>query len=97
MPARSKPVTQADDRALTITRVFDAPRALVFKVWSAPEAPSITESPMPSTPGAGAGRPGPGAGPHAARASATTITNATLRATEPARIPALPARMIPLV
>ena len=37
MPARSKPVTQADDRVLAITRVFDAPQALVFKVWSAPE------------------------------------------------------------
>ena len=37
MPARSKPVTQANDRVLTITRVFDAPRELVFKVWSAPE------------------------------------------------------------
>ena len=37
MPARSKPVTQADDRVLTITRIFDAPQALVFKVWSAPE------------------------------------------------------------
>ncbi len=37
MPARSKPVTEADDRVLAITRVFDAPQALVFKVWSAPE------------------------------------------------------------
>jgi len=37
MSARNKPVAEADDRVLTITRVFDAPRELVFKVWSAPE------------------------------------------------------------
>ena len=37
MPAGNKPVTQADDRVLALTRVFDAPQALVFKVWSAPE------------------------------------------------------------
>ena len=66
--------------------------------WSAPDAPSITESPSAEdTPGAGAGRPGPGAGPQAATASAATITTATLRATEQPRVPALAARMIPLV
>jgi len=37
MPAGNKPVAQADDRVLALTRVFDAPQALVFKVWSAPE------------------------------------------------------------
>ena len=37
MPAGNKPVTQADDRVLAITRVFDSPQAIVFKVWSAPE------------------------------------------------------------
>ena len=29
--------TPVEDRVLVITRLFDAPRALVFKVWTAPE------------------------------------------------------------
>jgi len=31
------PDVGAKDRVLVITRLFDAPRALVFKVWTAPE------------------------------------------------------------
>ncbi|QZZ19637.1 SRPBCC domain-containing protein [Leptothermofonsia sichuanensis E412] len=30
-------VTTIQDRQLTITRLFDAPRSLVFKVWTQPE------------------------------------------------------------
>jgi uncharacterized protein YndB with AHSA1/START domain len=36
MAARAKPnvATEPEDRVLVITRVFDAPRALVFKAWT---------------------------------------------------------------
>jgi uncharacterized protein YndB with AHSA1/START domain len=34
---RSSAAEAASDRELTITRVFDAPRSLVFKVWTDPE------------------------------------------------------------
>ena len=37
MAARSSAVTEPAERVLVITRVFDAPRALVFKVWTEPE------------------------------------------------------------
>jgi uncharacterized protein YndB with AHSA1/START domain len=34
----SEPITvQADEQEITITRVFDAPRELVFKAWTDPE------------------------------------------------------------
>jgi uncharacterized protein YndB with AHSA1/START domain len=34
---QSKPTRQAADPTLTITRVFDAPRGLVFQTWTQPE------------------------------------------------------------
>ncbi len=34
---RSKPTRQAAELTLTITRVFDAPRGLVFQAWTRPE------------------------------------------------------------
>jgi uncharacterized protein YndB with AHSA1/START domain len=34
---KSKPFQQDTDQALVITRVFDAPRELVFKAWTEPE------------------------------------------------------------
>jgi uncharacterized protein YndB with AHSA1/START domain len=37
MPAESSAAESTADRELTITRIFDAPRALVFKTWSMPE------------------------------------------------------------
>jgi uncharacterized protein YndB with AHSA1/START domain len=37
MAASPELVTEPQDRVLVITRVLDAPRALVFKVWSQPE------------------------------------------------------------
>jgi uncharacterized protein YndB with AHSA1/START domain len=37
MGAASNPVTEPADRVLVITRVFDAPRELVFKAWTDPE------------------------------------------------------------
>jgi len=37
MAARSSTTTTATERELTITRVFAAPRALVFKAWTEPE------------------------------------------------------------
>lgn len=37
MAASSEVATDRTERELLITRVFDAPRALVFKVWTAPE------------------------------------------------------------
>lgn len=37
MAARASAATQADDRELVITRVFDAPRELVFRAWTDPE------------------------------------------------------------
>ena len=37
MPATSTAATDAATREVVITRVFDAPRALVFKVWTQPE------------------------------------------------------------
>jgi uncharacterized protein YndB with AHSA1/START domain len=37
MAARSSAATEAADRVLVITRVFDAPRDLVFKAWIEPE------------------------------------------------------------
>lgn len=35
--SEASPAAKADDLVLVITRVLDAPRALVFKVWSQPE------------------------------------------------------------
>ncbi len=32
-----KPTRQVADQTLTITRVFDAPRRLVFQAWTQPE------------------------------------------------------------
>lgn len=37
MAARSNPASDAAPRELVITRVFDAPRHLVFKAWTEPE------------------------------------------------------------
>lgn len=37
MDARSSLATTPDERTLMITRVLDAPRALVFKTWTQPE------------------------------------------------------------
>jgi uncharacterized protein YndB with AHSA1/START domain len=37
MVAKSHSATEAAERVLVITRVFDAPRELVFKVWTEPE------------------------------------------------------------
>ena len=37
MAARASALLEPSDCALVITRVFDAPRSLVFKVWTAPE------------------------------------------------------------
>jgi uncharacterized protein YndB with AHSA1/START domain len=37
MEARSSAVTESGERELVITRVFDAPRSLVFKAWTEPE------------------------------------------------------------
>ena len=37
MAARSSVATRPDDRTLTVSRVLDAPRALVFKTWTQPE------------------------------------------------------------
>jgi uncharacterized protein YndB with AHSA1/START domain len=36
MAARSS-AAESDDRELTITRIFDAPRSLVFKAWTEPK------------------------------------------------------------
>ncbi len=37
MAAESSTSTESGDRGLVITRVFDAPRGLVFKAWTQPE------------------------------------------------------------
>ena len=37
MTTRKNPATEAEEQALVITRVFDAPRELVFRAWSEPE------------------------------------------------------------
>jgi uncharacterized protein YndB with AHSA1/START domain len=37
MAARNSTAREADDRTLVITRVFDAPRSLVFEAWTKPE------------------------------------------------------------
>src|SRR5947209_859828 len=37
MAARNNAATETSERELTITRVFDAPRELVFKAWTEPE------------------------------------------------------------
>jgi uncharacterized protein YndB with AHSA1/START domain len=37
MTAKNNPAMEAEEQALVITRVFDAPRELVFKAWSEPE------------------------------------------------------------
>ena len=37
MPATSTAATDTANRELVVTRVFDAPRALVFRAWSSPE------------------------------------------------------------
>ncbi len=36
MAARNKPATKPSERELVVTRVFDAPRSLVFKAWTDP-------------------------------------------------------------
>jgi uncharacterized protein YndB with AHSA1/START domain len=35
--ARTSAATNAGERELVITRIFDAPRELVFKAWTKPE------------------------------------------------------------
>ena len=37
MAEKNNPVSPTTDRELRITRVFDAPRSLVFKAWTEPE------------------------------------------------------------
>ena len=37
MTPSNNPATEAEEQALVITRVFDAPREAVFKAWSEPE------------------------------------------------------------
>ena len=37
MAARSNAATESAERVLVIERLFDAPRSLVFKVWTHPE------------------------------------------------------------
>ena len=37
MAARSNAATESAERELVITRIFDAPRPLVFKAWTEPE------------------------------------------------------------
>ena len=37
MAATSSAVTESSDRELVITRIFDAPRSLVFKAWTEPQ------------------------------------------------------------
>jgi uncharacterized protein YndB with AHSA1/START domain len=37
MTAKNNSAMEAEEQALIITRVFDAPRELVFKAWSEPE------------------------------------------------------------
>lgn len=37
MSTKNDPVTESSERELVITRVFDAPRSLVFKVWTDPK------------------------------------------------------------
>ena len=37
MAARTSAIPMAEERELVITRVFDAPRSLVFKAWTQPE------------------------------------------------------------
>ncbi len=37
MATRSNAATEPAERALVITRIFDAPRSLVFKAWTEPE------------------------------------------------------------
>jgi uncharacterized protein YndB with AHSA1/START domain len=37
MPPNRNPLGQTPERELTITRVFDAPREVVFKAWTEPE------------------------------------------------------------
>jgi uncharacterized protein YndB with AHSA1/START domain len=37
MPARNNAAAEAAERELVITRVFDAPRSLVFETWTKPE------------------------------------------------------------
>ena len=37
MGARSSGATEASEREVTITRIFDAPRSLVFRAWTSPE------------------------------------------------------------
>src|SRR5712692_7136395 len=37
MAARSSTTTEVTERELVITRVFDAPRSLVFKAWTEPD------------------------------------------------------------
>ena len=37
MGAENSVVTEPEERVLMIERVFDAPRALVFKAWTEPE------------------------------------------------------------
>jgi uncharacterized protein YndB with AHSA1/START domain len=37
MAARNSAATQTEERVLVVTRVFDAPRELVFKMWTDPQ------------------------------------------------------------
>lgn len=37
MTAKLEPIERSTDRELVVTRIFDAPRSLVFKMWAEPE------------------------------------------------------------
>src|SRR5262245_30242427 len=37
MAERSEPIVETEERVLILSRIFDAPRSLVFKVWTQPE------------------------------------------------------------
>ncbi len=43
MAARNNATTTATERELVITRLFDAPRQLVFKVWTDPSHLGIAQ------------------------------------------------------
>jgi uncharacterized protein YndB with AHSA1/START domain len=45
MAAGSKLVTKSAERELTITRIFDAPRSLVWKAWAEPERMALWAGP----------------------------------------------------
>lgn len=49
MPANSSPAASDMERELTLTRVFDAPRELVFEAWTHPEHMAVWWGPRQFT------------------------------------------------